>query len=69
MRDGAFRAGSAATLFELGQLTPTFEVSPDGRRFLFLARSSGSPERDVIRVVLNGFEELRGRAPAQGKPP
>ncbi len=65
VREGAFRPASAATLFELGPLTATFDVSPDGRRFLFLARSPGPAERDVIRVVLNGFEELRGRAPAQ----
>jgi hypothetical protein len=60
---------SAATLFEIGQLGTTFEPSPDGRRFLFLARSPGPPDRDVIRVVLNGFEELLGRAPAQGTTP
>jgi hypothetical protein len=63
VREGAFRPASAVTLFETGQLGGTFDVSPDGRRFLFLARSPGSPERDVIRVVLNGFEELRGRPP------
>jgi serine/threonine-protein kinase len=59
VREGAFRPASAATLFEIGPLAPTFDVSPDGRRFLFLVRSPGSPERDVIRVVLNGFEALR----------
>ena len=69
VREGAFRPKSAATLFELGQLATTFDVSPDGRRFLFLASSPGAAERDVIRVVLNGFEELRGRAPAQGRTP
>ena len=70
VRDGAFRAGSAAPLFDLGPLTTTFEPSPDGRRFLFLARSPGPPERDVIRVVLNGFDELRGPArDAMPRPP
>jgi hypothetical protein len=69
VREGVFRPASAATLFEIGPLATTFEVSTDGRRFLFLARSPGPPDRDVIRVVLNGFEELLGRAPAQGRPP
>ena len=69
VREGAFRPASAATLFEIGQLASMFDVSPDGRRFLFLARSPGPPDRDVIRVVLNGFEELRSRAPAQGTTP
>jgi eukaryotic-like serine/threonine-protein kinase len=69
VREGAFRPASAATLFEIGQLASMFDVSPDGRRFLFLARSPGRPDRDVIRVVLDGFEELGGRAPAQGKTP
>jgi hypothetical protein len=69
VREGAFRPGSAATLFELGQLATAFDGSPDGRRFLFLARSPGSPERDAIRVVLNGFEDLVDRAPTQGRTP
>jgi hypothetical protein len=69
VREGAFRAGAAATLFETGQLGAPFDVSPDGRRFLFFARSPGPTERDVIRVVLNGFEALRGRAPAPGTTP
>ncbi len=68
-RGGAFRPASAVPLFEIGPLAPLFDVSPDGRRFLFLARPPGPPDRDVIRVVLNGFEELRGRAPAEGTPP
>jgi hypothetical protein len=69
VRAGAFRPSAATTLFELGQLTTRFDVAPDGRRFLFLVRPPGSPDRDVIRVVLNGFEELGGRAPVQGRTP
>ena len=69
VRAGAFRPVAATTLFELGGLTTTFDVAPDGRRFLFLARPDAAPDHDVIRVVLNGFEELRGRAPAQGNAP
>jgi Tol biopolymer transport system component len=69
VRAGAFRPAAATTLFEVGRLSTMFEVAPDGRRFLFLARPPGSPDRDVIRVVLNGFEELRGGAPVQGRTP
>jgi hypothetical protein len=69
VRGGVFRPATATTLFELGDLTSRYDVAPDGRRFLFLARSPGSPDRDVIRVILDGFEELRGRAPAQARTP
>jgi len=69
VRGGVFRPATATTLFELGDLTSRYDVAPDGRRFLFLARSPGSPDRDVIRVILDGFDELRGRAPAQARTP
>jgi hypothetical protein len=69
VREGAFRPVSAATAFETGQLGSTFEPSPDGRRFPFLALSPDAAERDVIRVVLDRFEELSGRALAQGRTP
>jgi hypothetical protein len=62
---GVFRLGTATTLFELGRLGARFEVAPDGRRFLFFERSSASPDLDVIRVVLNGFDELRREAQAR----
>ena len=59
VREGAFRPASAAPLFEIGQLATTFDVSPDGRRFLFLARVSrrAGPRRDPRRA-----ERLRGAA-------
>jgi eukaryotic-like serine/threonine-protein kinase len=59
-RAGAFQPAPARTLFELGRLGTDFDVAPDGRRFLFLAGTTGQPDRDVVRVVLNGFDELRG---------
>jgi hypothetical protein len=62
MRDGGFRAGAPTTLFELGRLRPVFDVAPDGKRFLFLAATGEHAGRDVIRVVLNGFEMLRAGA-------
>lgn len=65
VRAGAFHAGAAQTLFELGRLSATFDVGPDGRRFLFLASPSDQPSRDVIRVVLNGLDVLRAEAAAE----
>jgi hypothetical protein len=62
VRGGAFRAGAPKTLFELGRLRPSFDVAPDGKRFLFLAPTGEHAGRDVIRVVLNGFDMLRAEA-------
>jgi hypothetical protein len=39
-----------------------FDVAPDGKRFLFLAATGEHAGRDVIRVVLNGFDMLRAGA-------
>jgi dipeptidyl aminopeptidase/acylaminoacyl peptidase len=69
VREGAFRAASAAHSLRHRAARHHVRALADGRRFLFLARSPGPPDRDVIRVVMNGFEELRGRAPAQGRTP
>jgi protein kinase-like protein/WD40 repeat protein len=69
VREGVFRPGAATSLFELGRLNPAFDVAPDGRRFLFFAPSSAAPNHDVIRVVLNGFDELRREAPVQSTIP
>jgi len=35
-------------------------LKPDGRRFLFRAPLQDQPRRDVIRVVLNGLDMVRG---------
>ena len=47
---------------EQGPLTHSFEVAPDGERFLFLKVTDESFGQDAIRVVLNGFDLLRGGA-------
>ena len=60
VRADLFQPAAATTLFELQRLEPEFEVAPDGRRFLFLKRTAGQSDRDVVRIVLNGFDELRG---------
>jgi serine/threonine-protein kinase len=64
VRGGGFRALAPTTLFELGRLRPVFDVAPDGKRFLFLAATGERAGRDVIRVVLNGFDVLRAEATA-----
>ena len=70
VRGGAFHAAAATTLFEVPRLesqSEQFEVAPDGRRFLFRAPLAGQPRRDVIRVVLNGFDALLGEASTPGR--
>ena len=59
VRGDGFRAVAPRALFELGRLRPVFDVAPDGKRFLFSAATGERAGRDVIRVVLNGFDVLR----------
>ena len=60
-----FHAGTPQVLFE-GDYRPYFDVSADGKRFLMMKGvSEGSrPLADRVTVVLNWFDELRRRAPA-----
>ena len=68
VRGGAFRAAAPKALFELGRLRPVFDVAPNGKRFLFTAATGERAGRDVIRVVLNGFDLLRdGATPEAGR--
>ncbi len=62
-----FSAGNPAALFDTKYATPTstrtFDVSPDGRRFLMTkndAADDNAPPLPMV-VVLNGFEELKAR--------
>jgi serine/threonine-protein kinase len=43
----------------------TYDVSPDGRRFLMIKQAAGdqAAARPQILVVQNWFEELKGRVP------
>jgi hypothetical protein len=66
-----FSAENPRTLFE-GRFVPTrrgeaaYDVAPDGERFLMVQREEQSvPTR--IDVVLNWFEDLERRAPAEQK--
>jgi eukaryotic-like serine/threonine-protein kinase len=73
----AFRAGAPKLLFEgryfegpvfsaAGGYSATYDVSPDGKRFLMLkpeaSQDAGSGQ---LHVVVNWFEELRRRVPAE----
>jgi eukaryotic-like serine/threonine-protein kinase len=60
-----FHAGKPQVLFE-GDYRPYFDVSADGKRFLMMKGVSegARPPADRVTVVLNWFDELRRRAPA-----
>ena len=64
-----FEAGAPAVFLEMppeptldmGRIT--WDVAPDGDRFLVLEQSAGSPPRDEIHVTTNWFEELKEIVP------
>ena len=63
----SFAAGKPRVLFEGQYERPgrplsgiTFDVSPDGQRFLMTKQVSSAPQ---INVVLNWFEELKQKLP------
>ena len=68
-----FAAGKPRTLFEgryerTPATSPDYDVSPDGQRFLMLKRSEQEAAAPTqINVVLNWFEELKRRVPAEKK--
>jgi Tol biopolymer transport system component len=68
-----FAAGKARMLFEgryerTPATSPNYDVSPDGQRFLMLKPSQQeAPAPTQINVVLNWFEELKRRVPADKK--
>ena len=48
--------------------TPNYDVSPDGQRFLMFKPSEQAQAAPTqINVVLNWFEELKHRVPAEKK--
>jgi serine/threonine-protein kinase len=51
------------------QMGRTYDVSPDGKKFLLIkdapSTSSSAPPPSQLVVVLNWFEELKARAPAK----
>lgn len=66
-----FRADAPAVLFEmppepsLGTDRVTWDIAPDGDRFLVLEPSPGAAPRDEIHVTTNWFEELTRLVPVQ----
>ncbi len=73
----AFRAGAPKLLFEgryfegrggfgtPGGYSANYDVSPDGKRFLMLKPETQNAGSGQLHVVVNWFEELRRRAPAE----
>jgi serine/threonine-protein kinase len=69
----SFAAGKPRMLFEgpyerSPATSPNYDVSPDGQRFLMLkSAETGESAPTQINVVLNWFEELKRRVPAEKK--
>jgi Tol biopolymer transport system component len=64
--DPSFRTGAPKVLFEGTNYVISYDVSPDGKRFLMIKRpAAAQSSTDQVTLVLNWFEELRRRAPAQ----
>ena len=61
----SFRAGAPRVLLEAQQLADyieSFDVSPDGQRFLFVEDVTLSQNRSLV-VILNWTEELKRLVP------
>ena len=65
----SFSAGKPKVIFE-GQYVPTvatkasYDVTPDGQRFLMVKESKQESAATQINVVLNWFEELKQKVPS-----
>ena len=67
-----FSAGRPTVLFEgrnwpIAGIVPTYDVSPDGQRFLMVKESEQAASATQINVVLNWFEELKRRVPVASR--
>jgi hypothetical protein len=60
--DPTFRAGPARHVLDLVRGRAAFDVAPDSQRFLMI-RPVADPSQYAMRVVVNWFDELRGRVP------
>ena len=54
---------SGPYLRSLGYRSHTYDIAPDGERFLMLRESENNTQRNEIIVALNWFEELTERVP------
>jgi Tol biopolymer transport system component/predicted Ser/Thr protein kinase len=61
----AFRAGQPHALFALGNVP--WDVAPDGKRFLVVKEPEAAASEAKMQAVVNWFEELRQKAPANKK--
>jgi hypothetical protein len=62
-----FRVSKPRVLYEslfLNEAALRFAVSPDGERFLLTAPRENSPASGQINIVVNWFEVVRQRVPA-----
>ena len=63
-----FSAGTPAKLFDTryvtGQTGRSYDVSPDGQRFLMI-KAAGAEQAPSMVVVLNWLEELKAKLPAK----
>ena len=69
-----FSAGKRTVLFEKEYAKSEFpatgtayDVSPDARRFLMVKETDQNTAAAQVNVVLNWFEELKRRVPAEKK--
>ncbi len=65
-----FRAAAPRLMFEGPYLNVpgvSYDVAPDGQRFIMLEESIKQPPTTHLNVVLNWFEELKRRVPAGSK--
>jgi hypothetical protein len=68
-----FAAAKPKLLFEghyeagLYAFQRNYDISPDGQRFLMIKASEQESAARQINVVLNWFEELKGRVPSERK--
>jgi dipeptidyl aminopeptidase/acylaminoacyl peptidase len=68
----SFSAGKPKMLFEapylaLATTVPSYDVAPDGERFLMMKTGQATLSSTQINIVQNWFEELKRRVPAGTK--
>jgi hypothetical protein len=65
---GQIAVGSPTVLFEgpfLNPPGPSYDVTPDGKRFLVLVPVGEDAPLTRVNLVVNWFQELRAKVPVQ----
>ena len=57
-----FTMGVPTKLFE-GEFKSTYDITPDGQRFIMMQRGKSETITRQINIALKWFEELRERVP------